>query len=310
MAYLAILAAIIGCSRVWLSTLTSNDQATCEAVIVAKDPLPSISPCEQDGKSRKVIADATNSDIQRLKTQSNDGLAVLAAWEEVRRTLPKHDDTITERFVSHAAPVPAMPHFLGFLEGRLRIPLPHQWAAAMRRARAYDRDWLVFLPVPTRAEDSKTPGSGPGFGIVPSIVRDFRKAANGLVIGGDVTVCWDKHRIRLAAAKMATFPGDSWSGLVMDRMCLVAHFPGLIADTCELYCIDYELRKIAWSARVWLGCGRLLGAQGPGSHSVTFVAVKDAVFLFGMANDVAYIEGFSLSDGRSIIRFSTTHMSD
>jgi len=270
------------------------------------------SPCDRIQKEAKTSSGATKEDLQRLQGNPDDSVAVLAAWEEVRRPLPKFDRSISDRSPSMAVAVQGIPRFLGFLEGRLRIPLPEWWAAEMKAARAYDRNWLIFFrnePLKARSDNSRPRGIGPGFGTVPRIIRDYNQAP-GRLIGGDIAVSWTAHKIRLAGDAIPTLAGDSFSGAVLDNRCLVAHFPGVWPIGFELYCIEYRAAKLAWSTRVRLGCSLIAGAKGLGSHNVTLLIRNDVVYLFGMANDLAYIEGVALSDGHSVFAFSTTLMSD
>jgi hypothetical protein len=282
-------------------------------VIRVQKPPDSASPCESFEKERKTLEGAPQDELRRLKGDQDDSIAVGAAWEEILRALPKYDAAITERSASTSVQVQGIPRFLGFLEGRLRIPLPEWWAAEMKIARGFDRQSFFFFrnaPPQTRTDNSKARGLGPEFGTVPTIVRDFKGAPHELVRGGDITVSWDQHRIRLAGDTMDTLAGDRCAGIVQGEECLVAHFPSVWPADFHLYCVDWRAGKSVWSTMSRLGCSRILGAHGPGSHSVDLLIRGGAVYVFGMADDVAYIDAIALADGRNLFRFSTSHHSD
>src|SRR5207248_1674736 len=73
--------------------------------------------------------------LAELMKDEDTNIALLAAWEQVRLTVP---DKELERRMSVDARKLAW--FLGFLEGRARVELPAWWAEAIRGCDAYGRD--------------------------------------------------------------------------------------------------------------------------------------------------------------------------
>jgi hypothetical protein len=305
MRYIRLLVSLIGLGCVGAAPFCGGDIGAADINSVrVRRAVSGKNPCERLEKAQKDFSTATKDEIQRLKIDRDDSIAVRAAWEEVRRPLPKHDESLMERSPSMAVPVQGMPYFLGFLEGRLRIPLPAWWAAEMKVSRAYDRDWLIFFrgsPPGARADNSRARGIPADFGSVPTIAREGK---------GDVIVSWGQQRLRVAGDTMPFVSIEAFSGIVFGNRCLVAHFHMCWPNIFDLYCIDFRTAEMVWSTNVWLGCSRIVGATGPGSHSVTLVVRNGVAYVFGMANDVAYIDGFALSDGRNEFHFSTTHMSE
>lgn len=85
----------------------------------------------------------SESDLQRLEAHAHRSVAIAAAWERVRRVLPRDsvDDTSpNSRY--------AVYRFAGFLEGRLRVRVPQPWLEAILTASVTSQDRTVFLSTP------------------------------------------------------------------------------------------------------------------------------------------------------------------
>jgi len=73
-----------------------------------------------------------------------------------------------------------------------------------------------------------------------------------------------------------------------------------------LFCVDVKENKVVWTERLW--CDALpFVRSGAFSHTSEARVRGDVVSVFGMCNDVVYIEGFRLADGKAEFRFSTTY---
>jgi hypothetical protein len=75
----------------------------------------------------------------------------------------------------------------------------------------------------------------------------------------------------------------------------------------RLLCIEITTSKLLWDVPVWSDFAPYVRSGGGFHHWSEPVVVDRHVILFGMCNDVAYIEGFRLSDGKAQFRFSTTY---
>ena len=80
----------------------------------------------------KACETASKEELDRLKTCRQSGIAIRAAWEEIRRTIPA--DTPRRESTNRRINSEAMQRFLGFVEGRLPVRLPWWWKDAMARA--------------------------------------------------------------------------------------------------------------------------------------------------------------------------------
>lgn len=289
----ALLLLIQVCSGV---NVNCTSYASSGALSGGKGTDGSESPCLNNQRVYRRFTSATEADLQCLKSEANDGLAIRAAWEEVRRRLPKPDEGLFIRDPTMAVPVKGVPRFLGYVEGRLKVPLPQWWAAELENARAYDRDSLVlFREYPHR------PGArsiAPAFGIVPEVARDGTN---------EIRLSWDKRRLALPV-KSAPFPSVTrFRGLVVGKQCVIARYNFVSASPFELFCVDIESRRQIWSTQVWCGCSRTGGASGPLSHDIDLVCREGVLFVFGMEERTAYIEAFAMADGRNLLRFNTTY---
>jgi hypothetical protein len=254
------------------------------------------SPCAKVREERRALENSTESEIQQWKTQGDDSVAICACWEEIRRKLPKRDEGVVVVDPKMAVPVHGVPGFLGFVEGRLRVPLPQWWAAELSDARAYNCDSLVlFRAYPHKRGLRRL---APSFGIVPEVAREGKD---------EVVVAWDKRRLRLALKSGPFDSIDAFCGLVVGERCLVAQYHFVSANPFELRCYDTASGRMIWSSKVWCGCSMTGGASGPLSHDVELVFRDGIIFVFGMEERAAYIEGFSVSEGRNVLRFSTTY---
>src|SRR5262245_7802375 len=85
---------------------------------------------------REVLHPCADRQVAELKTHAHLGIALAAAWEVVRRTLSEEKQQA--KLLKPDAQ--ALHRFLGFVEGRLSIELPHWWESMILGAEAYDRD--------------------------------------------------------------------------------------------------------------------------------------------------------------------------
>ena len=198
----------------------------------------------------------------------------------------------------------ALQRFLGFVEGRLRVRQPKWWKDAMAKAEygfgtadAQGREvWTSAPPdfyvlrqpgireiqVPTGT--SAVPTSG---GLRVTVGRETFIVPKSVVAGV-------KDHCLIA------FPADD------DRFVATLH-PGLPV-AYPLFCISRSSGKIIWQAQVWLGdnIGGSIGGYVP--PPPTSIEVADGVvYVFGTGYWLAYVEAFSLADGKNLLRFSTSY---
>jgi hypothetical protein len=258
------------------------------------------------GKLRQGTTNTTPEKLQVLMAGANDGMAIRAAWETVRRDLA-HDIAAHRHQGREGTLLTGAARFVGFLEGRLRVPVPRWWAAGMTGARADNLETINFFASRGEEYHLGPRGLSSEFGVVPTVKRSNN---------GDVTVAWDNRALTLSAKELLetqnAVPLDNLTALIYRDHCLVVRydhesFPAL---KLELYCVDVRSTKVVWSIKRSFGKrfgSGPMGRTGIGIHEVGLVCRDDIVFVFGMEIAMSYIESLRLSDGHPVMRFNNTY---
>jgi hypothetical protein len=255
---------------------------------------------EEMEKRREVVTNADSDNLQTLMFGADEGSAVRAAWEQVRRRLAK--DIAAD---SHRDPkgtlFKGVSGFVGFLEGRLRVPVPRWWASELERARTVKADEAAYFYDQAAGEFIFGPRAmSDRFGIVPAIKRSET---------GELIATWSGGNLRLAAKDIPEEKFfDSVTGVVYRDRCLIVQysndsFPPL---TLAIYCVDLRSSQITWTRKAVFDARppRAHSHSGASIHGVALVSRDDVVFVFGMELSMIYIESVRLTDGRAVMRFS------
>jgi hypothetical protein len=263
---------------------------------------------EELEKIRHIAVSANPEQLQKLVVDSNDGIAVRAAWERVRRQLAEDIATDGQKNPDGAL-LKGASQFVSFLEGRLRVPVPHWWASELGLARARELERpSFFCSVDTMGDiwsqiDRMGRGVSSAFGFVPAIERSK---------SGEVKAAWNNHKLQLSSKQISNdpAPGDDLAGLVYRGRCLIVRYDRneFWWLNLEIYCADPSSSKIVWSTRRTFGDRRAAGGRsGSSIHHIALLCRDDVVFVFGMEFSMIYIEAFRLSDGRPLMRFNSTY---
>jgi hypothetical protein len=233
----------------------------------------------------------TNANWTSQTLQSHDQLNVSlrAAWQRVI-------GTVHERTAPHIHYIPeerAVYRFAGFVEGRLGIAPPEWWISMLVQIKSQDRD-TYLLPtesIPAYGD------SVAGFGAPSGLNITSNNGAMEITVGGGTVLIKEEivshlagcgHRINACRVENAVFVAShSWT-----TGCLVS-----IDNTGEQ----------AWSANIWGADSEPIRQADPGRHFIELVADDTNVYVFGGANNSAYIEAFRQDDGESVFRFSTSY---
>ena len=179
--------------------------------------------------------------------------------------------------------------FIGLVEGRTGVALPPSWEASIVSANSFGRGniWFVNPAKLDGAADSSRVNS----------VATVKVGDDGVVNEGDFT--W-----RLPKDNHGP-PIDSATSLLTRERAYIATF-NIAPLPFRLYAIDRgDGGKLAWSAKVIIAGAEYYAYEGPHWHDV-YIRTKDkTVFVFGVANDVAYLNVFDAETGREFCRFST-----
>jgi hypothetical protein len=154
-------------------------------------------------KARQLAVNATPEELQKQAADANDGVAIRAAWEEVRRRLSQ--DIAARPKNSEWTSFKGIDRFVGFVEGRLRIPVPQWWALELADARSRELERTYFFVHREVGDPIGPRGLSSAFGIVPTIKRST---------SGEVKTSWDNRKLQFSAKQMPEEHFDSFAGLV------------------------------------------------------------------------------------------------
>lgn len=280
-------------SITWLvmpgETATSQGPATARHVDSA---VKAKSPHEAAEAYDLLFSQAPAKELQDLLNDKHLNISLRAAWERVRRTVKEG------KLSSPVSPDASELHrFVGFVEGRLAVPIPERWEHSLLSAMAHERDNIffnVFGNSPYRRTEAELSA--------PKSVS-VRKNDGGFLL--DV----DEQSLRIPAdvVKSASRKGpiDAINAIVDGDRCYVA----LHSDSGSPYdvrCFEIATAKLLWSTEVW-AAGGLVMYTGIGFHWADLVLHDKVLYVFGVSGDAAYIEGFSTKDGNNQFRFSTSY---
>jgi hypothetical protein len=290
----------------FISTASSQEDQNFEAAVRKAVDVGELADVYQN-----LLNQASNETIDRLKMSCNTGIAIRASWEVVRRTM-------TAALLGTDEPEridpEAMQHFLGFVEGRLRINPPKWWKCRMARAMYRNsEDWMVLL--------------GPEW-IRPmpySETKSFIAAPRGTSVereNGGLRIVLEQGKVLYvpeAVLKQAEQENNldrrigerlrRLDAVVVDKeRFLVAFYMDNQETEYPLFCLGCSSGKVLWKANVWAGYSHLAGRPHDFFVHLTDIRIADGViYVFGLTSLSAYIEGFSLTDGKNKFHFSTSY---
>lgn len=247
---------------------------------------------------KKLFLAATAERLERLKTHEHPGIALQAAWEEVRRsTLTVLDGNS----LPEDAPPPealAVQRFVGFVEGRQKLRLPKPFENFLLQAKIVAPGEIVFY-----YNDAWPP---------------LRRTYADLRVVQGQWASQDEFEKRLlvsagggTASVPLSFLGEAGEqGNAIALACVMNEtrcFVGFLGVTCSpwrIMCFDRQDSRLLWATDVW--GGRSLGGFSGGDDHCAWLRVHDGhVYVFGMCARDAYIEAFDLDTGAAYFRFGT-----
>jgi hypothetical protein len=235
--------------------------------------------------------------LSALKSCSNDGIALQAAWQEVidqitdldRARLPKEE-------LYPRLPADATDRFLRFLEDRLRAPTPQWWRESLAAGRIVSPSYISY----------------PGPKQYPYQASEFGNvwATEGTRItqdGQTVRIATAQNALSLPASTFRKERGNCpYSQL---SVCLGAERSYLVFhDNCPggygLLCLDTDTGSIDWRSDVWGQGSRTHGVSGQHSQYVSVRTADDRVIVYGAGTSM-FVEEFGSRTGKILGRFNT-----
>ncbi|MEX0712665.1 MAG: hypothetical protein WD278_09965 [Pirellulales bacterium] len=226
-----------------------------------------------------LLAGGTAAELEQLRFHKNLSIALSAAWEEVRLAI---------RRLPRGTPVDlGTARFLGYVEGRLGVPVPEIWGNVVAGARAQDRGLAKF----------KRPDTG--YGRAAPGISVTRRGNSLFLQSGDVLVPLPLDVRKQLPNDMSVQLGQQEGYVAVSDSMLASSFP--------LFRIDPQSGEILWKTEVW-GSGFTPIQSGVGFyHWVGLVREKELLIVFGVDFHAAYIEGFAVADGSNVFRFTTAY---
>jgi hypothetical protein len=228
-------------------------------------------------------------DRRLLTLDSHYSIAVRAAWEEIRQTIPERQQIPAAKIDSLL-----LARFLGFLEGRCCLAAPKSWQDAMPQLQAHRRD-NIYSPPPLETPYHRTGGF-----LAPKNVRVEKRGENFVLRDGEESMTLPASILK----EKQKLPGPSLAAHFTPQKCFLA-VHGDRGFAYSLLCIERKSGKTIWKTDIW--ANGHMRYNGIGHHYVSVTSSNDRVIVFGRADDGLYVEVFSEKDGKNLMRFSTSY---
>ncbi len=224
--------------------------------------------------------------VRALKNHKHPQIAIRAAWEEIRLTLPEKNQARVVQVDPHR-----LHRFLGFLEGRLAVSVPEWWQDAVVGAKAHHRNNVYFGFPPIDRDVGEGFWGPPGTSVAKQDGRLLLKAGTESV---PLPAAVPESPLYMHAS--ASFTADA---------CYLANhsFCGM---GYTLFRLDSASGRVLWEASVWAD-GVIDGYDGVHFHRVSVVVEARRVMVFGASSAGIYVEAFNTKDGDVLFRFSSVY---
>jgi hypothetical protein len=256
---------------------------------------------------RELVRPASASQLSNWTESSSRSLQLASAWEAARREMSisvKGPDTFGNG------------RFVGFVEGRLDVAPPTWWVLALREGNL-GIDTLYFnkptckspyiessfrFNAPTRDLVGSV-GTKDEQAWVPAMISPVGAFINDekggwrVGIGDDFVIVREELRERMGQV-------HHWACVSFGKDCVYLAFHAGVPCPFKLYCIDRTSGSLKWQTLVWVS-GNLFQCTGSHFHWVEIKESANEVVVFGVANEMAYVEGFRRVNGLNSFRFGT-----
>lgn len=227
---------------------------------------------------------------EALTFEEDAGRAISAAFDRLRRSIPK-PSAGRGRW-----PRPRnLNRFLGFLEGRVDATIPTWWTEALLDARASKTESGFLLFGFSKPDRVGPPTGSPVLASERDIAATFEKSAILVTIGDKE--CRIPFETNFRPMLVSTVATDEYAFVSAQDS---RSFP------YKVYCIQRAAATVVWSQAV--DPDTFPNKEGRGFHEVELVLRQGHLFIFGIADDVAYIVKLDGSNGRELYLFTTSSL--
>jgi hypothetical protein len=288
-----------------LATLAAT--FACGDEVAGFDPVKEIAAADSPPKLNRVYSrlflKADWKAIDELKRHDHDGIALQAAWEEVRRSIPLEEPKRNGKKVPRLD-AKKVQRFVGFVEGRLKVLPPPWWEDLLARARAErsikggelltadtQRYAYLYQENPVGPKERST------------VMAPFEVGIGDYQSGKSLVVSLNNKSLKVPVENLP-WGVNAWP---IGKNRYVAALYSAMSPYHKIICIDAEDQSVIWKSRVW---GEFSNKSRQGvalPHLVDARLSGDRLLIFGVTGDVIYLEGFSVSEGKNLFRFSSTY---
>lgn len=264
------------------------------------------------------IIQADDASLQRLQADRRDGVALVASWEEVRRSrvLEIRSEAVPTR---GWVPQEQLGRHLGFVEGRLQVSVPNAWENALFSTRVQiDSQGEVsfgFSLGISRIYDGwiLPEGLGPFWlqqrehVVIPA---NPNVTSLDVLEGGDIVVTLEHgNSLHLRKELVSRIMDDRASP---SYVCIEQHMNDWICgfvdgggDTASVAVIGGGSMCIKWKRDLWRPTSGFAFRGSGWPHFIEFVFRDGSLFVFGAAHQALYIEQLDVETGQVQTRFGT-----
>lgn len=239
--------------------------------------------------------------LHRYRKHPELSISVRAAWEDVLRSVKGNSVVGSTASPPLLRPTKeSLDDFVRFAEGRLKVPIPSWWKSGLAGSRRSGERTLV-MPTPRidRFYDYSSVGR-----LWVSKETHLTHSQKGVIIQSKDHGCFIAESLLKSSNKdgvsgiSATFSGDR---------CYVA-FLSTGGNPYSIHCIDWKTSERIWTADVW-ATGPVVEYAGRMTRpSLIEIRIhNDRLYVFGIDVDGVYSEAFAMSDGKNLLRFSTSY---
>ena len=267
--------------------------------------------------NKRIFSNAATLEVQELTKHPDNGIALSAAWQLVQRTM------INGHFASQKDLTrDILLWFTGFVEGRLATNVPPFWKETilhvkqrkqmqMHYTKVTDTSipllWELHVQSP-QLYFPRVPNTNPlqknktaeKDGTVGFITPGISAKLDGEFIKIDI----DNTSIQIMQKQIPTkgIPIDVATAIADgDKAYLLLY--SLRCNSYPVICIQCSTNKILWSNTVWVSTNKT--RTGSGYHWSVMEVQGNNLIVFGIGDEVAYIEAFDTIAGSRLFFFST-----
>jgi len=229
--------------------------------------------------------------LEDARRDLRDDIALRASWRlAVIDALREHGDGASQRI--------DVSEFLADVHDRIPLKVPSWWADHVMTATLNSRGNPHFDPKVLKLLWSANRG-----------LDVLATSKNVNVHNGSIVVVSSSGQVATPLAEppreLVIEGGTPLASLLSGEKCYLARADD-IPTPYNLYCYDLTDGRVDYQARVW-AAGDLISYTGRGHHFIELRASAKAVYVFGAASDVVYIEAFRVTDRKCVLRFCTAY---